>query len=41
MTSTQKKDEIGDFSMNFGPAHPGSGNFGVKVQMLGKRMLLM
>ncbi len=39
MTSTQKKDEIGDFSMHFGPAHPGSGNFGVKVQMQGERVL--
>lgn len=39
MTTKQEKDRIGDFSMYFGPAHPGSGNFSVKVEMRGERVL--
>ena len=39
MTKAEKKFEESDFSMYFGPAHPGSGNFSVKVDMRGERVL--
>jgi NADH-quinone oxidoreductase subunit D len=39
MTNAQQEKHLGDFSMFFGPAHPGSGNFSVKVEMRGERVL--
>lgn len=39
MTKTNERDVNSDFTMNFGPAHPGSGNFAIKVEMRGERVL--
>ncbi|MCE7737867.1 MAG: NADH-quinone oxidoreductase subunit D [Candidatus Heimdallarchaeota archaeon] len=39
MTEINEQEIAGDFSMYFGPAHPGSGNFSIKVEMRGERVL--
>ncbi|MHA1667847.1 MAG: NADH-quinone oxidoreductase subunit D [Candidatus Heimdallarchaeaceae archaeon] len=39
MTSLEQEEKKGDFAMFFGPAHPGSGNFSVKVQLRGERVM--
>ena len=39
MTKINEQKVNSDFAMNFGPAHPGSGNFAIKVEMRGERVL--
>ncbi|MHA1418812.1 MAG: NADH-quinone oxidoreductase subunit D [Candidatus Heimdallarchaeaceae archaeon] len=39
MTETNKNEVNSDFAMHFGPAHPGSANFAIKVEMRGERVL--
>jgi len=36
---TEIEEKQGDFEMYFGPAHPGSGNFSVRVQLRGERVM--
>lgn len=36
---TEIEERQGDFEMYFGPAHPGSGNFSVRVQLRGERVM--